>query len=115
VWGGQVEPDAAHHLRGPRPGQFLLDDEVLGGPGAPPPVRFRPGHTHPAARGEGGLPGAEEGNLFAEVLEAGWEALAVLPRQVVHQPDADLPSERFLFGRGAEVHDFSFAQDAALP
>ena len=92
--GGQVEPDAAHHLRGPRPGQLLLDDEVLGGPGAPTPERLRPGHADPAAGGEGGLPGAQESHLFAEVLEPGREALAVLPREVVHEPGADLSSER---------------------
>ena len=113
--GGEVEADAAHHLGGPRPGQLLLDDEVLGRSGAPSPVRFGPGHADPAAGGEGGLPGAQERHLLAEVLESGREPAAVLPREVLHQPGAHLSSERFLFRRGAEVHEFSFAQDAALP
>ena len=113
--GGQVEPDPAHHLGGPRPGQLLLDDEVLGRPGAAPAVRFGPGHADPAAGGQRGLPGTEERHLLAEVVEAGREALAVLPGEVVHEPGADLPPERVLFRRGAEVHEFSFAQDAALP
>jgi hypothetical protein len=95
--------------------QLLLDDEVLSGAGAPAPVRLRPGDADPAARGEGGLPGAQECHLLAEVLESGREAAAVRPGEVVHQPGADLFSERVLFRRGAEVHDFSFAQDAALP
>jgi hypothetical protein len=113
--GGQVETDTPHHFGGPRPGQLLLDDEVLGGTGAAAPVRRGPGHAYPAAGGQRGLPGAEKCDFLGEVLESGRKAAAVLPGEVVHEPGADLFSERVLFRRGGEVHDFSFAQDAALP
>ena len=100
----QVDADAADELRRAAAGELLGDDVVLDGTAAATAVLLGPGHAHPAAARELRLPLTPERDLLGEVVEAGRQALAVLPREVRAQPAADLVAQREFGGGGGEVH-----------
>jgi hypothetical protein len=101
---GQVDADTTDELGGPGPGQLLLDDEVLARSEPAPAVGGGPCHAHPPRRGQVRLPAPPEGDLLAQVGEAGREADAVLPGKVLAEPGAELSAEVFLVRRGRQVH-----------
>src|SRR5581483_4512700 len=91
-------------LGGPGPGQLLGDHEVLGRAEAAAAELLRPGDAHPALGGELPLPLTAEGHLGVEVGGARRQPDAVLPRQVVRQPAAQLLAEPVLLGGRPQVH-----------
>ena len=92
----EVHADAADQLRRPGAGELLGDDVVADRAGVAPAVLLGPGDADPPAGRELGLPLPPERDLVGEVVEAGREALAVLPRQVLAQPRAALVAQRAL-------------------
>ena len=100
----EVDADATDELGRAGASELLGDDEVLDRSDAATAVLLGPRHADPAARGELRLPLASERDLVGEVVEAGRQPLAVLPRQVVAQPGAHLVAQARLLGGRGEVH-----------
>ena len=95
----QVHADATDELRRTGAGQLLGDDVVADGPRVAPAVLLGQATPTQPADGEPGLPLPAERDLVGEIVEAGREALAVLPGQVLAQPCPALVAQRG-FGLG---------------
>ena len=101
---GEIDADASDQLGCPCARQLFLDDVVLGRSRPPATVFLGPRDTDPTARGELGLPRAEERDLFVEFGESGRQADAVLPGQVGAQPLTQLATEGVLCRCRRQVH-----------
>jgi hypothetical protein len=86
----QVDSDAPYQLGGPGPGHLLGDQKVLSG-SEPATAEFdRPGDAHPPVGSQFGLPGPPEGHHLVEIHGPGGRFLSVGPREIGHQPLAQL-------------------------
>ncbi len=100
----EVHANAADELRCPRPRELFGDDVVLDRAATATAVLLGPSHTDEPTARELRLPRSTERHLFSEFVEAGRQALAVLPWEIGAQPLAHFVAQSCFLGSRAEVH-----------